>query len=213
MRIIVLIKPEAELEESDACAVEHALGLARRRLDVQVSLLTAGSGSCVRALRSALALGADDAVHLADVRTSPYDVLALSRVLAEAIRELGFDLVLCGVESQTPNFSVLPAMIAVRLGIPALCHVTHLDLNSIASPTLISVTSRSVPLAYPSFPSIAEARQKLISTRASSPCATTQPAVTVKVRHPRPNTIIKAEGDPHDAVAQLVDFLADHRFI
>jgi electron transfer flavoprotein beta subunit len=213
MRIIVLIKPATELEESDACAVEHALGLARRRLDVQVSLLTAGTSSCVRALRTALALGADDAVHVADVRTSPHDVLALSRVLAETIRELGFDLVLCGADAQTPNLSVLPAMIAVRLGIPALCHATHLDLDSVTTPTLISVTSCSAPLAYPSFPSIAEARQKLISSRASSACAPTHPAVTVKAQHPRPNTIIKAEEDPHEAVARLVDFLADHRFI
>jgi electron transfer flavoprotein beta subunit len=213
MRIIVLIKPGAELEESDACAVEHALGIARRRLDVQVSLLTAGQDSCVRALRSALALGADDAVHVADAGASPHDVLTLSRVLAATIRELGFDLVCCGADSQTPNLSALPAMIAARLGIPALCHVSHIDLSTIDIPTLISVASHSVSLGYPSFPSIAEARQKLISTRASSSGVPTQPAVTVRTRHPRRNTIINAGEDPREAVARLVDFLAEHRFV
>ena len=213
MRIIVLIKPGAELEGSDACAVEHALGIARRRLDIQISLLTAGPSFCVRALRTALALGADDAVHVVDATTSPHDALTLSRVLAAEIRELGFDLVFCGADSEMPNLAALPAMIAVRLGIPALCHASHVDLSTVAMPTLISVTNHSVPLDYPSFPSIAEARHKLISARGPSSRAPGQPAVTIKARQARPNTIIKAEEDPHGAVVRLVDFLAEHRFV
>jgi electron transfer flavoprotein beta subunit len=215
MRIIVLIKPGAELEESDACAVEHALRLARRRLDVQVSMLTAGPPSCVAALRAALALGADDAVHVADARTSPYDALTLSRILAATIRELGFDLVLCGAASDTPNLSALPAMIAARLGIPALCHAAYIDLDAIDVPTLISVTSNSARLRYPPFPAIAEARQKLISTRPLPAIERddSDSVITVRTMRPRSNKIIKADEDPHDAAVQLVDFLAEHRFI
>jgi electron transfer flavoprotein beta subunit len=214
MRIIVLIKPGAELEESDACAVEHALRIARCRLDVQVSALTAGPPACLRPLRAALALGADDAVHVADTRTSPYDALALSRILAATIRELGYDLVLCGATSDVPNLSVLPPMIAARLGIPAHCHASHIDLDAIDSPTLISVTGYSAPLRYPPFPAIAEARQKLISTRTLPKIdREMESVITVNALCPRSNTIIEADEDPRAAAAQLVDFLAARRFI
>ena len=122
MRIVVLIKPGTELDESDACAVEQALRLARRRIDVRVSVLTAGAAGCAQPLRAALALGADDGVHVLDDGLTATDALALSRVLAAALRHLGFDLVLCGATSDAPNLSALPAMVAERLGVPALCH-------------------------------------------------------------------------------------------
>jgi electron transfer flavoprotein beta subunit len=215
MRIIVLIKPGVELEESDACAVEHALRIARRRLDVQVRALTTGPPACLRPLRTALALGADDAVHVADTRTSPYDALTLSRIMATTIRELGYDLVICGATSDVPNLSVLPAMVAARLGIPARCHASHIDLDAIDSPTLFSVTGYSAPLRYPPFPAIAEARQKLISTRTLHQKIDGEPdsVITVKALCPRGNTIIEAGEDPSAAAVQLVDFLAARRFI
>jgi electron transfer flavoprotein beta subunit len=215
MRIIVLIKPGAELEESDACAVEHALRIARCRLDVQVRAITAGPPACLRPLRTALALGADDAVYVADTRTSPYDALTLSRILAATIHELGYDLVLCGATSDVPNLSVLPPMVAARLGIPAHCHASHVDLDAIDSPKLISVTGYSAPLRYPPFPAIAEARQKLISTRTLHQKIDREPdnVITVKTLCPRENTIIEAGEDPRAAAVQLVDFLAARRFI
>ena len=229
MRIIVLIKPGAELEESDAYAVEYALRIARRRLDVQVSLLTSGPPTCVAALRAALALGADDAVHVLDTHTSPHDALALSRILAATLNDLGFDLVLSGAASDTPNLSALPAMVAARLDIPYLRHTPHVDSADTATtstpvnnstsnptPTLISIPSHSTPPRYPPFPAIAEARQKLISTR-TLPATIEQvppdPVIIIRPLSPRSNTIIEASEDPHSAALQLVDFLAERRFI
>jgi electron transfer flavoprotein beta subunit len=199
MRIIVLVKPGAELGDSDACAVEHALNIARRRMDVQVTLLTAGSADCVRSLRSALALGADDAVHVADDRISPYDALTLSRVYADVATDLGFDLVVCGRSADTPNLSLLPELVAARLATP-----------------VTAVSARSVPPRHPSFPAIAEARQKLISTRilpsnAAGAGAAFEPAITVRIRSSCPNTIIYSDPDPHAAAVRLVDFLAERR--
>lgn len=193
MRIIVLIKPGAELEDSDAWAVEKALHIARRRMDVQVTVVTAGPADCVRALRLALALGADDAVHVADAHISPYDALTLSRVYAEVAADLGFDLVICGATSNRPNLSLIPEMVGARLGTPVTV-----------------VPAQSAPPRHPSFPAIAEARQKLISTRILH---VNDPAITVKDLPARSNSIIEADDDPQPAVAQLVDFLAAHRFL
>lgn len=186
MRIVVLIKPGTELDESDACAVEQALCLARRRIDVRVSVLTVGAAGCAQQLRAALALGADDGVHVLDDGLTATDALALSRVLAAALRRLGFDLVLCGATSDVPNLSALPAMVAERLGVPAVCHADSVFFSfeckateeivairesgteavelAAAAPVLVSIAERSTPPRYPPFPAIAEARRKLVST-------------------------------------------------
>jgi electron transfer flavoprotein beta subunit len=193
MRIIVLIKPGAELEDSDACAVEHALQVARRRMDVQVTLLAVGSADCVRSLRRALALGADDAVHVLDEGISPYDALTLSRVYAELADDLGSDLVVCGAASAVPNLSMIPEMVSVRLGAP-----------------VVAVPTRFAPPRHPSFPATAEARQKLISTRV---LPARNPAIIVKDLPAHPNTIINSGNDPRAAAVRLVDFLAERRLV
>ena len=187
MRIIVLIKPGAELEDADACAVEYALRIARRRMDVQVTLIAAGPSTCVRALRRALALGADDAVHAVNEQISPYDALTLSRTYAEVATDLGFDLVVCGEP-------LLADMMSARLGV----QVTRVPADSVAPPP------------HPPFPAIAEARQKLISTRI---LPTGDPAITLMDLPPHSNTIINADDDPHAAAVQLIDFLAERRLV
>ena len=186
MRIIVLIKPGVELEDADACAVEHALRIARRRMDVQVTVAAAGPAACARALRCALALGADDAVHVVNERISPCDALSLSRVYAEVAADLGFDLVVC-------SEPLLADMVSARLGVP----VTRAPAGSVRP-------------RFPSFPAIAEARQKLISTRT---LPSDEPAITLRDLPSLSNTIINAEGDPHAAAAQLIDFLAERRLV
>lgn len=193
MRIIVLIKPGAELEDADARAVEHALRVARRRMDVQVTLLAAGSAGCVHALRYALALGADDAVHVLDKRISPYDALTLSRVYAEVAADLGYDMIVCGATSERPNLSMIPDMVAARVEGP-----------------VIAVPADAAAPGVPAFPAIAEARQKLISTRIHhvSPAA-----ISVVDLPSNPNTIINADDDPRAAVVKLVDFLAERRLV
>jgi electron transfer flavoprotein alpha/beta subunit len=187
MRIIVLIKPGVDLEDADACAVEHALRIARCRMDVQVTLLAAGPAACVRALRRALALGADDAVHVVNERISPHDALTLSRAYAEVAADLGFDLVVSGEP-------LLADMVSARLGAP----VTRVPAGSVTPPR------------HPSFPAIAEARQKLISIRM---LPISDPAITLRDLPSHSNTIIDADDDPHGAAARLIDFLAERRLV
>lgn len=139
MRIVVLIKPGGELDETDARAVEAALHVARRRIDVSVSVLTAGPKNCVQALRAALALGADDGVHVRDDELATHDVLALSRVYAAALRYAGFELVLCAASSEAPNLSAIPAMLAERLGAPLLARADSLTIGGTDTDEIIAV--------------------------------------------------------------------------
>lgn len=237
MRIVVLIKPSRELDESDSRAVEAALDVARRRIDVCISVLTAGPPECQIALRAALALGADDGIHVLDDDLATTDALALSRVLAAAARRHGFDLVLCGAEADAPNLGAIPVMVAERLSIPVLCHAEALracaeaDPEIIAlcdgegeilecaavPPVLVSVTERCAAPRYPAFPAIAEARRKLVRTWTPDalgiePVSVRRPAAATAVSSTvictREHTVITAGADPRAAAARLADFLA-----
>ena len=243
MRIVVLIKPGGELDETDARAVEAALHLARRRIDVNVSVLTAGPSACVQALRAALALGADDGVHVRDEEFATHDVLALSRVYAAALRHTGFELVLCAASSEAPSLSAIPAMIAERLGAPLLAHADSLtiggaDTDEIVAicdegggwlveraaepPVVISVGDHATEPRYPPFPAIVEARRKLVRTLTLegldvSPAGLRRrnaaTAVDDTVPRARAHLILTAGDEPAAAAARLADFLAERQFI
>ena len=176
--------PPARLNEADEYAVDQAKQIACRRLDVQISALTMGPAGAVGALRRALVLGADQGVHVLDDALHGSDALATSRVLAAAVRRMGFDLVLCGAASADCGTAVVPTMVADRLGVPSLCFADELRISRDGAdevlvrrdagaavdeaaallPALVSVTSRCGPPRYPTIRAIAEARHRLVRT-------------------------------------------------
>ena len=100
------------LSELDEYAVEQALRIAESGPDVEICYLTVGPDDAKDALRKALAMGGDSAVHVADEDIEGSDVFATSLVLAEAIQRHGFDLVLCGMASTDGGAGVVPALLA-----------------------------------------------------------------------------------------------------
>jgi electron transfer flavoprotein beta subunit len=81
-------------------------------------VLTVGAEDAKDALRNALSMGADKAVHVEDDVLRGTHVLGTSLVLAKAIERTGYDLVVCGMASTDGTMGVLPAILAERLAIP-----------------------------------------------------------------------------------------------
>ena len=117
---------DGRLSELDEYAVEQAVALVEKGLPATITYLTMGPAKAVDGLRKALAMGGDDAVHVQDDALHGSDALATSLVLAEAIERIGFDLVLCGMASTDAEMSVVPAMVAERLGVPQLTFAASL---------------------------------------------------------------------------------------
>jgi electron transfer flavoprotein beta subunit len=232
----------SRIEDSDEYAVEQAMRLAARRLDTQVVAVTMGPAGAVATLRGALALGADEGVHILDDALHGCDALATSRVLAAAVERLGFDLVLCGTASADSGMSVLPAMLAERLGVPALCFADSLRIDedeavirrdgggaeeviSAALPAVVSVTDRSGEVRYPRFGAIAEARHKLVRTWSLADlgidpdtvglrAAATVVRSATRIPDGPKGTVITVDGDDaQTAAARLADFLAERQFL
>lgn len=116
------------LSELDEYPLEEALKIAEAG-EAEVIALTMGPAGAVDAVKKGLQMGADSGVHVVDDALHGSDALATSRVLAAAVAKLGdVDLVLTGMASTDGGMSVVPAMLAERLGWAHLGFVGELTM-------------------------------------------------------------------------------------
>src|SRR5512134_3095570 len=107
-----IVSPYDEFAIEEALRVKEAKG-------GEVIAVTAGPERAQAALRTALAMGADSAVHVKDAALEASDTLGTARALAAAIRSLApCDLVLCGQQGVGGDNSQVPGMIAELLDLP-----------------------------------------------------------------------------------------------
>src|SRR5678815_2332115 len=82
-----------ELNEPDAYALEEALRL-KEKHGGEVVVCAVGPVRVTQVLREALARGADRAIHVEDESLGSADAAAIADVLADAMRDEAFDLLL-----------------------------------------------------------------------------------------------------------------------
>jgi electron transfer flavoprotein beta subunit len=226
------------LSELDEYAVEQALQIADEADDAEITVLTVGPEDAKDALRKALSMGANQAVHVCDDGLHGTDALGTSLVLARAIEHVGYDLVICGMASTDGVMGVLPALLAERLDVP---QVTLLSEISVAEglvtgrrdgdaaseqlraslPAVVSVTDQSGEPRYPSFKNIMAAKKKPVTSMCMSDLGIEAAEVglagartTVEAVAERPartaGTIVKDEGEGGKLLAE---FLADQKYV
>jgi electron transfer flavoprotein beta subunit len=170
---------EGLLNQLDEYPLEEARQLAGA-LGAEVIALTVGPDEAEEALRRALQMGADSAVHICDPAIAGSDALATSLILAAAVEHLGgADLILCGAGSADAATSLIPVQLAARLQIPALTGAASLTVSDGVAvirreedtrslelaaplPALVSVTDKVGEPAYPSAKAVMLARKKPI---------------------------------------------------
>jgi electron transfer flavoprotein beta subunit len=104
-----------ETNESDQYALEEALRL-KEKLGGEVVVLSLGRDRVLKALRNALAMGADRGIHITDPAFLGSDAFVVARALARAIQKESFDVVLTGVQSDDLSFGQTGALVAHFLG-------------------------------------------------------------------------------------------------
>ncbi|GFH34696.1 electron transfer flavoprotein subunit beta/FixA family protein [Streptomyces pacificus] len=226
------------LSELDEYAVEQALQIAEEADGAEITVLTVGPEDAKDALRKALSMGADKAVHVEDDDLHGTDVMGTSLVLAKAIEKTGYDVVLCGMASTDGVMGVLPAILAERLGVPQVTLLSEVSVEEgtvkgrrdgdtasewleAALPAVVSVTDQSGEARYPSFKGIMAAKKKPVESLDLSDLGIEAEEVglegawsAVDSAAERPartaGTIVKDEGE---GGKQLAEYLAGQKFI
>ena len=116
------------INDYDRYALEAALRLKDAGQMTEVAVLSVGPERAATALRTCLATGADRAIHVKDDALAGADPLAIARVIAAAVKDEGFDLILGGLQADDDNYTQTPGLLARLLGRPCATAVMKLEL-------------------------------------------------------------------------------------
>jgi len=114
----------------DEYAVEAALQLKEKFKDGStVTVVSLGPDRVVETLRTALAMGADEAVHVWDGAFEGADGLNNAKILSKVVASLGFDLIFGGKQGIDYDAAQTCAAVAEHLGVPQVQIVTKFELS------------------------------------------------------------------------------------
>jgi electron transfer flavoprotein beta subunit len=116
------------INEWDNFAIEAALAL-KEEHGGKVTAITIGGEDDEEVLRRALAMGADEAVHLMDSAFDGSDAHGIATILHKAVSARPFDLVLTGAVSSDRSSGQLGGTLAAMLGIPQVVLATDLKVE------------------------------------------------------------------------------------
>ncbi len=172
---------DAVLDEINERAVEEAL-LLQEAHGGEVTVIAMGPDRATDAIRKALSMGADKAIHVNDEALHGSDVLATAKVLAKAIGTVeNVDLVIAGNEATDGRAGAVPAILAELLGLPQVTQLRKVTVEGTtvkgeretddgvafveaSLPAVVSVTEKINEPRYPSFKGIMAAKKKPVST-------------------------------------------------
>ena len=133
------------------------------------------------AIRKALSMGADSGILISDDGLAGSDALTTARVLAGALRERNFDLIICGTESTDGSTGMVPPQLAELLGYAHMSFAKKLEVEDgkvkvqrqtaegyvmieASTPLVITVTGGINEPRYPTLKGIMGAKSKPVDT-------------------------------------------------
>lgn len=118
---------EAVVNPFDEYAIEEALRI-REKVGGTVTVITMGPPQAETALRSAIAMGADEGVLISDRAFAGSDTWATSYTLANAIKTLGdYNLIICGKQAIDGDTAQVGPGVAEMLDIPFVAWIRKVE--------------------------------------------------------------------------------------
>jgi len=225
------------INEMDEFAIEEALQLVEKH-GGEVTVVSMGPDDATDAYKKALQMGADKAVFLTDPALAGSDALGTSYALAQVLGTLEYDLVLLGSEASDARTSVVPAMLAERLGLPQLTFANKVEIDGdkitinrltdtghdvveATLPAVVSVVEKTNEPRYPSFKGIMAAKKKpvevldlagaSIEAGKVGQAGSWSKVLDATLAPPRAKGVIVT--DEGDGGTKLAEFLASKKFI
>ena len=210
--------------EPDNYALEAGLQLKEQQGGEVVAILLGPSGAS-EVVKTALAKGADRALHVVHEQLHCLDPFQVAGVLASTVREEQFDLILTGLQSDDQGFAQTGVLLAELLGIPHSTVVVDIQVQGeklrvkreleggwsqsaeMSLPGVLTIQSGINSPRYATFKGIIAAKRKEIR---SLPCADVAPASQEVLRLYVPQKSKQTEmltGSPDEQATVLVNKL------
>lgn len=221
----------------DEFAIEQAVQLREARSDVEsITALIVGPAKAAEALRTVLAIGADDAIHLRDEAFDALDELQTAALIAGVVRDAGYDLILRGKQEIDLDSGQIGPALAELLDIPHVGVATKLQMAAdgksfvanrriegadevveVSLPALITCEKGLCECRYPSLPNLMKAKKKPVRVLASvdvagfaEQTASVGGSLMDRLEPPPPRPPGKMiDGEPQEAARELVRLLRE----
>lgn len=227
---------ERVLDEIGERALEFALSHADAHPETEVVVVSMASEAASATLRKALSMGAASVLQVVDEQLAGADLGVTARVLAAAVRRVGFDLVITGNMSTDGAGGVLPAMLGELLEVPAVTGLSTVVLTddtvsgtrttdhgsatvSAQLPAVCSITEALPNARFPNFKGIMAAKKKPFDTVTLAdlgvgvdPTTVAQSIMTAVDARPPRGAGVKIEDDGN-AGDLLAAFLIENRLV
>ena len=171
-----------EINSYDTYALEEALRT-KDAGEAEVVVVSIGPARVTQALRTALGMGADRAVHINDAEANGSDALGVAKILGAVAKEENPDLIYMGMMSEDGNFAAVAPMLAEVVGIPHTTAAAKIDRTNgsltvereieggarevveIQTPCLVAVQSGLNQVRYASLKGIMAAKKKPLDVK------------------------------------------------
>jgi len=208
------------LNPYDEFAVEEALQL-KEKNDGDVTIISMGPDRTTSAMRSALAMGANKAIHI-PVDKNPSDPGVVAEGLSAVLKEGNYDLILLGKQAIDDDHVQMASLLAEKLDMPAVSVVIKLDIedNKVVAerevdgaheiiecelPVIISAQRGLNEPRYASLKGIMAAKKIQIET--VNPDLSADQLEIVEFNYPQAKNPGKIVGKDADAVPELLRLL------
>jgi len=218
------------MNEYDEYAVEEAVRLREQLGDgAELTVLSIGPDRVVEAIKKALAMGADKAVHVQDPNVAAKDPWQIASIIASHAREQAYDLVFTGMQSQDRGSAQVGVLVAGQLGLN--CATTLVGFSyangvvtakreleggikgivRLGLPALVTCQlGLNVP-RYPTLPNIMKAKKKEIASIAVNDLLRDEALATTTSFHPpaKKGGGVVLEGEVGLLVDQVIGILKE----
>lgn len=212
------------IDGMDEYGVEQAIRMREAGHEVEIVAAALGPARFEEAIRTALALGADRAVHVET--DADLDPITQAGVLATVVREEGADLVFVGGKQADWDSAALGPALAEALGWPHADWTTAIEVKDgalvvthdtddgnetmeLPLPAVVTTQQGLNEPRYPTLPNIMKAKRKELAKRALSefgdPAARTAITAQEIQTHDRVGRVL--DGDPAEAAREVARLL------
>lgn len=218
------------MNEYDEYAVEQAVQLREKLGDgCELTVLSIGPERIVEAVKKALAMGCDNAVHIQDSAAANKDPWQIASIISAYAKDKNFDIIFTGMQSQDRGSAQVGVTVAEQLELACTTTIVGFDYDNgtitakreleggikgvvkLKAPVLVTCQlGLNVP-RYPTLPNIMKAKKKEITAIPVADLLKEESLATTASFHPpaKKGGGIVLEGDVADLVDKVIALLKD----